>query len=377
MKENKIIFTGGGTGGHIFPLVSVIRNLRKEFPKDRRLTMYYVAPKDEIPNFDFTQEGLKTKYIFAGKLRRSIDPISIFKNLIDIIKIPIGILQSLFHIFVISPDLVFSKGGYGSVPVVIAATIMRVPIILHESDAAPGLANKIVAGFAAEVFVSFFDTKGVNPGKKFVVGNPIRDVITTGSFDSAVQRFNLTKEKPILLILGGSQGSQRINDTVLAILNQLLESFEVIHQCGKNNIEQVKNETEAFLFEHLKKYYHPFSFFEEKQLSDAYKAADLVISRAGAGSIFEILANKKPSILIPLPEAAQNHQAENAYRIARYGVTVVMEEENLTPHFFLEKIKSLFVPRTQLTEMKKNAAYFEKLNAGRILATYIKEFLVR
>ncbi len=377
MKESKIIFTGGGTGGHVFPLVSVIRNLQKEFPKDHRLTMYYIAPKDEIPDFNFTQEGLKTRYILAGKLRRYIDPISIIRNLVDMVKIPIGVVQAIFHIFVISPDLVFSKGGYGSVPVAIAATMMRVPVILHESDAAPGLANKIVAKFATEVFVSFFETEGINPGKKFVVGNPIREEIKNGSLDGAVQRFNLTKEKPILLILGGSQGSKRINDTILAILNQLLGDFEVIHQCGRVNIEQIQKETDAFLHDHLKKYYHPFSFFDEGQLKDAYSAADLVISRAGSGSIFEILANGKPSILIPLPEAAQNHQAENAYRVAKYGVTIVMEEDNLTPHFFLEKVRSLFSPPTQLIEMKKNTIQFKDFNAGRIIAAYIKEFLIR
>lgn len=377
MKNRKIIFTGGGTGGHVFPLVSVIRNLKDQMPKNESLEMFYIAPKDNIPDFNFTQEGLKTRYILAGKLRRYIDPVSIVLNIVDIIKIPIGIIQSLFHLFVISPDMVFSKGGYGSVPVAIAATILQIPVILHESDAAPGLANKIVSKFATEVFVSFQDTEGINPGKKFVVGNPIRRELLEGSSQEAKKRFNLVGDRPVLLIMGGSQGSARINDTILAVLVQLLDNFEIIHQCGRDNIKEVKQETEAFLPEDLKPLYHPYSFFDENQLKDAYSVANLVVSRAGSGSIFEIIANHKPSILIPLPEAAQNHQAENAYRIAKLGAAIVMEEENLTPHFFLERVKALFSPPTQLEEMKESMEHFSKPDAGRILAAYIKEFLIQ
>ncbi len=377
MKERKVIFTGGGTGGHVFPLVSVIRSLKDQFPKDLSLEMYYIAPKDNIPDFNFTQEGLKTKYILAGKIRRYIDPKSILLNLIDLIKTPLGILQAIFHIFVISPDMVFSKGGYGSVPVILAAKMMRVPTILHESDAIPGLANKIVARFATEIFVAFQDTEGINPGKKFVVGNPIRRSVLDGDRERAKERFNLKNNKPIILIMGGSQGSQRINDTILAILIPLLKEFNVIHQCGRDNIKQVEDETNAMLPEEIKERYHPFSFFDEDQLKDAYEIADLVVSRAGSGSIFEILANHKPSILIPLPEAAQNHQTENAYRVAKFKATIVMEEENLTPRFFLERVKSLFFPPTQLEEMRENTKHFAKPDAGRILAAYIKEFLIQ
>lgn len=377
MKKDKIVFTGGGTGGHVFPLVSVIRNLKEQYPSDRNLELFYIAPEDSIPDFNFTQEGLDTKYILAGKLRRYVDPISIFLNIIDIIKIPIGIIQSIVHLFIISPDIIFSKGGYGSVPVTIAAWIMRVPVVLHESDAVPGLANKIVGKFATEIFVAFQNTQGINPAKKFVVGNPIRKGLLNGDFKQAKKRFNLVGGKPVILVLGGSQGSERINDTILAILSPMLNDFEVIHQCGRKNIEQIKNEVKAFLSDDLQKFYHPFSFLDEKQLGDGYKIANLIVSRAGAGTIFEVLANHKPSILIPLPEAAQNHQAENAYRVARMGASIVMEEENLTPHFFLEKIKVLFSPPSELNEMAERTKRFSKPEAGRILSAYIKEFLIQ
>ncbi len=377
MKKNRIIFTGGGTGGHVFPLISVIRNLKKEFPDGDNLDMYYIAPKDKIPNFSFTREGLRTKYIFSGKLRRSLTLKTVLLNIVDLIKIPIGVIQSIFHFLAISPDLIFSKGGYGSVPVTIAAAILRVPVILHESDATPGLANRLVARFSTEIFVSFRDTKDINSKKKFVVGNPIRKKLTEGDSDRAEKRFGLSMEKPIIMILGGSQGSERINDTILSVLAQLLIDFEVIHQCGARNIEEVEREAKAILPDDLKKYYHPFSFFNEVELGDAYKVADLIISRAGSGSIFEIAANKKPSILIPLPEAAQNHQVENAYRVAGLGAATVMEEDNLTPHFFLERIRSIFSSPQELEEMRQQATRFAKPEAGRIIAAYIKEFLIQ
>lgn len=376
MKDYKVIFTGGGTGGHVFPLVSVIRNLKVQFEDESKLKMYYIAPKDEVPDFGFEEEGLSPKRILAGKLRRRFDPLALLLNLIDMIKVPIGVIQSIVHIMIISPDLVFSKGGYGSVPVVLAASILRIPIILHESDAVPGLANRIIFKFATEVFVSFQETEAIEPGKKFVVGNPIRKELLDGSYEKAKEMLNLQGGRPRLLIMGGSQGSERINDTVLAVLNQLLEDFEVIHQCGKNNFKAIKAETDAFLPKEKKKFYHPHSFFDEKELSNAYAAANLVISRAGAGSIFEIAALKKASILIPLPEAAQDHQKENAYRVARKGATIVIEEENLTPHFLLEKIKSLFFPPNRLREMESNTDLFSKPEAGRILAAYIKEYLI-
>ncbi len=376
MKKYKVIFTGGGTGGHVFPLVSIIRNLKDNPDESFELEMHYIGPKDKITEFNFSDEGLSVKSVFTGKLRRRFDPLAILLNILDIIKIPIGVIQSIAQIMIISPDLVFSKGGYGSVPMVLAASMLRVPIILHESDAVPGLANRIISRFATEVFVSFQDTEGINPSKKMVVGNPIRKSILNGSYESAESRFNLQGGKPGLLIMGGSQGSERINNNLLAVLNQLLDDFEIIHQCGKNNFKNIKAETEAFLPESKKGLYHPQAFFNEEELGDAYKVADLIISRAGAGSIFEITAVGKPSILIPLPEAAQDHQKENAYRVAEKGASIVIEEENLTPHFLMERIRSLFFQSEQLEKMKKKTDSFAKPEAGRVISAYIKEYLI-
>ncbi len=376
MKKKKIVFTGGGTGGHIFPLVSIIRNLKEMVPEG--LDLYYVAPKDMIPQFDFTDEGLKTKYVLAGKIRRYFDPISLIKNLIDVlIKAPIGTFQSLIYLITIYPDLVFSKGGYGSIPVVLAARLIRIPVFLHESDISPGLANRIVSRFASEIFVSFPKTEMVDPKKMILVGNPIREDLTKGDSKRAIERFNLIYRKPVLLVLGGSQGSRRINDTLLTILDEALAHFEIIHQCGEANLQQIRSESQVVLSKELQKYYHLYGFLSQDELADAYKVADLVISRAGSGNIFEITANKKPSILLPLPEAAQNHQSKNASSVAQAGATIVLEEENLTPHFFLEKIKQLFSPPQQLQSMAERAEIFSRPRAGKIVASYIKEYLAR
>ncbi|GAI19988.1 unnamed protein product, partial [marine sediment metagenome] len=291
--------------------------------------------------------------ILAGKVRRYFS----FKNIIDIFKLPIGILQAFYHIFVISPDVIFSKGGYGSIAASISGRILMVPIFLHESDISPGLANRIVGKFALEIFISFpIQKTEYFPAKKMLsVGNPVRKEILAGSKKEAKKLLELTGEKPVILILGGSQGAQRINDKILSTLPNILEDYEIIHQTGKKNFEQVKKEAEIVITKELKKYYHPFPFLNESEIANAYSAADLIISRAGAGTIFEIAAVERPSILVPLPESAQNHQIKNAYTFAENGAALVIEETNFTPHFVLERIKYLFSQPEKLKEMAERA----------------------
>ena len=311
----------------------------------------------------------------AGKLRRYL---SIF-NLIDIFKIPIGIIQAFYHIFIISPDIIFSKGGYGSIPTCLSARVLMVPIFLHESDISPGLANKIVGKFALEIFIGFSinETEYFPAKKMFSVGNPIRKGVLKGSKAEAKKLFKLTGEKPVLLFSGGSQGSQKINSVLLAILPQILEKFEIIHQTGRNNFKQVEREAKLVVPDKLKQYYHPLAFLDEKESGNAYFSADLVVSRSGAGSIFEIAANSKPSILIPLAGSAQNHQVRNAYSYAKKGATLVIEEGNFKPHFIFERIKYLFSQPKKLKEMSERAKQFARPNAARILAEYLVTYLTQ
>jgi UDP-N-acetylglucosamine--N-acetylmuramyl-(pentapeptide) pyrophosphoryl-undecaprenol N-acetylglucosamine transferase len=304
-KIMKIVFTGGGTGGHVFPIIAIIRELKKI---SRQFEFFYIGPKDEFAQDFLFGGGVKVKWITCGKFRRYLNFKSFFQNFLDLFKIPIGIFQAFFYLFFLNPDLIFSKGGFGSLPAVIAGWVLRIPIFLHESDAVPGLANRFLAKLSHEIFVSFPRTLYLPKDKIVVVGNPIRIELLRGNRKEAMEYFNITGEKPVILVLGGSQGAQRINDKILTILNELLENFELIHQTGTKNFREVTAEAEVIIKKELKKYYHPFPFLEEDGLKKAYAICDLVVARAGSGTIFEITALGKPSILIPLPESAQNHQ---------------------------------------------------------------------
>lgn len=385
----KILFTGGGTVGHISPIIAITREVKKIYqkrdiaklpisPKGERekLYFYYLGPEDEFAKALLSKEEIKTKTILTGKIRRYLGWKSFFSNLIDVLfKIPLGILQAFFYLFWLSPDLIFSKGGYGSIPAVISGWILRVPIFLHESDIVPGLSNRFLSRFASEIFVSFPGTKYLSPQKMILVGNPIRTEIMEGKREEAKKLFQLAGRKPVILILGGSQGSQRINDRIIEILPDLLKSFEVLHQCGKKNFKQVQAEAKLVVAEDLRRYYHLFSFLKEEELKQAYAVADLIVSRAGSGTIFEIAGVGKPAILIPLEEAAQNHQLKNAYFYAKSGAGLVIEEANFTPHFFLGKLNYLFSHPEILKNMADKAKQFAKPRATEIIAEYIVEYL--
>ena len=229
----KILFTGGGTAGHIIPIIAVIRKIRKIYSKED-LEFFYVGPQDEIGSILLSHEGIEIKQVLSGKIRRYIDKKSIVQNLVDVLfKIPIGILQASFYIFFLNPDLIFSKGGFGSIPTTIAGWLLRVPIFLHESDVSPGLANKFISKFSLKIFVSFSKTEYFPIKKTILTGNPIREKILDGSKAKAKKLFKLKGDKPTILILGGSQGSQRINNKILDILAELLKNFEVLHQTGE------------------------------------------------------------------------------------------------------------------------------------------------
>lgn len=376
-----IVFTGGGTAGHIFPIVALAREIKKIYI-DPDLRLFYIGPNDEFVEEVFVKEGIKTKIILAGKLRRYFTLKTFFQNIFDIfVKIPLGFLQALFWLFIINPDLVFSKGGYGALPVSLSAWLLLTPIILHESDVKSGLANKILSHFASEIFVSFpVDKTSYFPSNKMIhVGNPIRTEILAGDKEEAKRIFKLKGSKQVVLVLGGSQGSQRINDIILALLPEILFYFEVIHQTGTNNFEQVKKEASVALYSYQDKniaeYYHIVPFLTEEELKHAYKVSDLIVSRAGSGSIFEIAAVGKPAILIPLPESAQNHQLQNAYTYAEYGGCLVVEEINLTPHFLLEEIKITLSQPEKIKKMGIAARVFSKETAAKVMAEYIIEYL--
>ena len=277
----RILFTGGGTGGHIFPIIAI----KESFPDGHEFR--YIGPnsfaKENLP------ADIKTKFISAGKLHRYFSPMF----LIELIKTIIGIIQSFIYLFAWIPDVIFSKGGYGSFPVVFAGWIYRIPIVLHDSDAVPGLANKKMAKFAKKIILSFESSKKYFKAKQqnkiIVIGNPIRKELLAGDKNQSRGLLKINSSKPVVLILGGSQGAQKINETVINILPRLLEIAEVIHGCGQENFKSIEKETQKSAD------YHLYPFLNIEQMKHALALADLVINRAGAGSIFEIAACGKTS----------------------------------------------------------------------------------
>ena len=370
IKKIKIVFTGGGTIGHLGPILAIKEEL-EALDKNQQLSFYYIGPKDEYTKKLFENQNIVIKEIITGKIRRYFS----FANFLDIFKIPIGILQSFWYLFILFPDLVFSKGGYGSFPVAFAARILHIPIFLHESDAISGLANKIEGKWAIEIFTSFEKTEKLPQEKIICVGNPIRKELLVKEEKGLEKVFGFSKERPLILILGGSQGSERINNTILEVIEEFCKEFEIIHQTGQNNYNKVRLEAEVVLPKDLKTHYHPYPFLNVEQLREALKNADLVVSRAGSGAIFEIAAFGKPSILIPLAGSAQNHQLKNAILYEKYKGAEVLTEENLKPYFLLEKIRHLISSPQLLESMGQNALSFAKPEAAKIIASYIYDYL--
>lgn len=320
--------------------------------------------------------GIKAKFISAGKLHRYFSlmfPIELTKTIV-------GIIQSFIHLFAWVPDVIFSKGGYGSFPIVVAAWIYRIPIILHDSDAVPGMANKKTAKFAKKIILSFESSKKYfkpkQQNKIIVIGNPIRKELLNGDKTKAKEIFKINSTpstslgagKPVVLILGGSQGAQKINEIVINVLPRILEIAEVIHGCGQENFKSIEKETQESAD------YHLYPFLDAEQMKHALVLADLVINRAGAGSIFEIAAMGKPSILIPLPNSAQDHQRENAYEFSKVSGAIVLDQENLTPNLFLEQISNLLSNPQKLSEMSQKAKSFYNPSTPDLIRDKILKF---
>lgn len=360
----RIALTGGGTGGHFFPLLAVVREIRKII-----LENVYKIPAGEGTGADFmfigpetigdellARENIQRRVILTGKLRRY----AAWQNIFDILKIPLGIIQALWHLFFFMPNVVFSKGGYGSVPMVIAARIFKIPVIIHESDAIPGLANRFCAKLAQRIAISFaesinyFSDKVANQ-KIALTGNPVRQEIFDGNSTEAQKIFGLSGLKTVILILGGSQGARTLNDAIINALPSLLPRCEIIHQCGGNNLTNIQKNFNK----NIPAGYFPHSFLDENQLKHAYAAAQLIISRAGAGTIAEIAALGKPSIIIPLPNSAADHQMKNAITYAKSDAAIIIDQINLTPHLFQNRIIALLddsIARQKMSAAAKNFA---------------------
>lgn len=366
----KIVLTGGGTGGHFYPLMAIAEAVH-DIVSERHLIspkLYFISPDP------FDREALfENQVVFirspAGKIRRYFSLL----NITDFFLTIAGYVWSLLTLFTIYPDVVISKGGYTSVPVTFAARTLGIPVIIHESDAKPGRANLAASRFAKRIAVAFASSVQYFPksvqARVARTGIPTRKALQRVEEQGARQYLNIEPSIPVVLILGGSLGSKRINEAILSVLPDLVSRMAVIHQTGKDNFAEVERLAKLILekSEHRDRY-HPMAYLSALTLERAAGAATVVVSRAGSGTIAEIATWKKPAILIPIPEKVSHDQRTNAYAFAETGAAVVIEEENLSPHVLASEIERIVGNTTLAKSMGEKGAVFADQDAARILA---------
>lgn len=365
----KIVFTGGITGGHFFPIIAVTQKIF-EISEERKLlepTLYYFSNDPYKENLLYDNH-IKYVRIGSGKVRRYASIL----NIIDIFRSAIGFVKALFKLYSIFPDVVFSKGGGDAFPTLLAARVLGIPVFIHESDSVPGRANVWAGKFAYRIAVSFEEAGTYFKKEKVAyTGQPVRTEILHPLHEGAHEYLDLKPEIPTILIVGGSQGSENINDVVLSVLPELVQKFQVIHQVGNKNIEDVKRRSALLLKQSEFAFrYKPYGFLDDLATRMSAGASSLVISRAGS-TIFEIASWGLPSIIIPITDSNGDHQRKNAFNYARAGACVVIEEANLTPHVFLSEIERLqSLPETR-THMSEKAEKFFKKDAAKTIAQEI------
>jgi UDP-N-acetylglucosamine--N-acetylmuramyl-(pentapeptide) pyrophosphoryl-undecaprenol N-acetylglucosamine transferase len=350
-----IAITGGGTGGHIFPSAAIIEELNKRGARD---IVWLGARHGKEREW---AEKLNVRFfgISTGKLRRYFS----LKNVTDVIGVIFGIIQSFFILLRNRPSVLFSKGGFVSVPPVVASWLLRVPVITHESDIVPGLATKIISRFAKVVCVSFKNTEGFFGNKQTVhTGNPVRSFVKNGDREKGLQFLGFQKGLPVVFVIGGSLGASSINIVVREMCNTHKLNFNIAHQCGPGNLDK----------DFLRKDRYMQLEFIEKEMGDVLAAADLVISRAGAGAIFEIGYMKKPSILVPLPKSkSRGEQIENARYYEKNGASLIVRDETLNGGVLYETINKLLSDKKNLRMIGERASSLCKFGAEKSIADII------
>ena len=377
-KQVRIVLTGGGSGGHFYPLLAVAIELKiLASQKNIDLNLYYLGAIEKYYHQLFLKNNIVVRNILGSKLRREFS----LKNLIDFPKFIISILQSLWFLFWIMPDVLFSKGGLGSIGPIAAAVFYRIPITVHESDSVPGIGTLIASRFAKLIFLSFSETQSSLTAKcpMIVAGNPVRrELISNISRPDIIKKFlGFKAELPLILFLGGSQGATRINTIVLNHLSILLKKYQIFHQVGEKNYTEFQKTVDPIL-RSLPAYQsekYLFADYFGKNLQDALTAGDLIVSRAGSGAIFEIAAFGKPSILIPFPEAAANHQALNAQIYVQSGAAAVIEEKNFSSELFLRTIEKTLHNQDVYQTMSEKAKTFSRPKAALVIAEKILELI--
>jgi UDP-N-acetylglucosamine--N-acetylmuramyl-(pentapeptide) pyrophosphoryl-undecaprenol N-acetylglucosamine transferase len=350
MDKKRILLTGGGTAGHVTPNLALLPRLR-----ELGYAISYIGTRQGIEHELIPGENIPYYTVPAGKLRRYFD----LRNITDIIRIKIGFLKSLVLIAKIKPDVLFSKGGFVSCPVVWASWVLRVPVVIHESDISPGLANRLSLPFAAKICCSFPETLQHLPQRKAVLtGIPVRGSLLGGDPEKGRVLCGFNDRKPVIMVIGGSQGAQAINACVREALDKLLPEFNICHICGKGNLAEDRRLSVPATGgpKRLSGRYAQFEYVN-KELADLFALAGAVISRSGATTLFELLALKKPALLIPLPlGASRGDQILNGASFEKQGWSRVLPQEQMTPESLAENIRAVFAHRTEMVAAMEKTA---------------------
>lgn len=350
----RIVFTGGGSAGHVTPNIALIDELLKE-----GWQVDYIGSAKGVENAMLNELRIPYHPIKSGKLRRYFS----WKNFIDPFNTLIGMWQAYWLLRELKPHVVFSKGGFVAFPVVVGAWLNKIPIVAHESDMSPGLANRLSFPFVNKICVTFLGAKDhfKATNKVVVTGTPIRKALFLGLKEQGLALCGLSDEKPCLLFIGGSLGAQTINRTLRQALPELLKTFQVIHLCGKGKIDPALQKTEGFC---------QFEYANE-ELAHLFAASSLVVSRAGANSLYEILALAKPHVLIPLPLAvSRGDQVQNAHFFEKMGISVVLNESELTATHLVQAIDHVFL---HLDDIKHKIEALDITSATAKVIDVIKE----
>lgn len=365
----KIVFTGGGTGGHFYPIIAVAQALNR-LTEEKKLVeakLYYLSTEPYDSRLLFEQR-IEFHRVSAGKWRRYFS----WRNFPDTLRTLNGFLAALWRLYTIYPDVVFSKGGYASFPTLLASRVLRIPVVIHESDSYPGRVNLWSAKFAKRIAVSYPEALAYFPKEKTALtGNPIREELISPISRGAHEFLQLNANRPILFVTGGSQGASVLNETVLDILPALLERYQIIHQAGKDNFPEIEKRAWTVM-EHSpqRDHYKLFPHLNSTALRMMAGVTALVVSRAGS-AIFEFAVWGLPAIIVPIPESVSHDQRTNALTYARSGGAVVIEQVNLTPSVLLSEINRLMADKPLRERMAEGAKSFARPEASRSIADEI------
>jgi UDP-N-acetylglucosamine--N-acetylmuramyl-(pentapeptide) pyrophosphoryl-undecaprenol N-acetylglucosamine transferase len=362
--NHRIVLTGGGSGGHVMPLVAVAQSLYARLGNDG-VKFLYIGSRGKIEEDAMASIAVPTKFILTGKFRRYFS----FRNMADCVRVPCGFVQALWYLWRFMPDAVFSKGGYVAVPVVLAAWMYRIPIMTQDSDAVPGMATRIIGKFANRVAVAYPSALTYFPtNTTALIGNPVRTEVLSGDASDARVRFGLSAEKPVVLVLGGSLGARILDKAIVKVLPKLLPMTQVIHQTGDALYDETIKDAQGIGIEANTGGYVPVPFLQMIDIKAALAVADVVVSRAGANAIAELAATGKVCILVPLLSAANDEQRMNAYEIARIGGAIVLEEENLGENIFLNTLNNALTDTVLRAKLSSSIRAFYHPEAANAIA---------